>query len=147
MTACFLRPLHTWAILASAIQLAATPVVNAQNLLPPELAYQVASHTIGPDAIEFEYRIAPGYILYKDRFAAELVDVPGRLDIELPPAMAEEDPATHRLVEFYRNRVTMRVRLPRGIVRAEITTTAQGCAVTTKVCYPPMKDTWIFQRG
>lgn len=126
---------------------AASVVGAAHDLLPPEKAYRVDSRQVGQGVVEFNYQIAPGYILYKDRFSAELVGVPGRLEVELPPAQTKLDHVTNRQVDFYRDRVTVRVKLPGGQAKPAggVVATAQGCAVEAGVCYPPVKATWVAQ--
>lgn len=115
----------------------------AQDLLPPEKAYRVQSRQVGQEVIEFDYQIAPGYILYKDRFRAELIGAPGQLEVELPPAQSKLDRTTKQKIDFYRDRVTVRVKLPPGQTKAtRVTATAQGCAVDAGVCYPPVVMTW-----
>lgn len=126
---------------------AASVASAAQDLLPPEKAYRVESRQVGQGVVEFDYQIAPGYILYKDRFSAELVGVPGRLEVELPPPQTKLDHVTNHQVDFYRDRVTVRVKLPGGQAKpaAGVVATAQGCAVEAGVCYPPVKATWVAQ--
>lgn len=124
----------------------ATAATAAQDLLPPEKAYRVESRQVGQGVVEFDYQIAPGYILYKERFSAELLGAPGRLELDLPPAQTKFDHVTNHQVDFYRDRVTVRVKLPTGQAKpAGVTATAQGCAVEAGVCYPPVKSTWLPQ--
>lgn len=137
----FVRPfLLILTLAAESVSVAA----SAQDLLPIEKAYRVESHYVGKSIIEFDYQIAPGYILYKDRFSAELVGMPGRLEVELPPAQNKLDHVTNHQVEFYRDRVTVRVKLPSVLSKpvSGVVATAQGCAVEAGVCYPPVKTTW-----
>jgi len=122
----------------------ATAATAAQDLLPPEKAYRVESRQVGQGVVEFDYQIAPGYILYKERFSAELLGAPGRLELDLPPAQTKFDHVTNHQVDFYRDRVTVRVKLPGGQDKpaAGVVATAQGCAVEAGVCYPPLRTTW-----
>ncbi len=122
----------------------ATSAAAGPDLLPPDKAYRVESRQVGQSVVEFDYLIAPGYILYKDRFSAELVGASGRLELELPPAQSKFDQVTKHQIDFYRDRVTVRVKLPAGQTRPTgVTATAQGCAVEAGVCYPPVKSTWL----
>jgi thiol:disulfide interchange protein DsbD len=118
----------------------------AQELLPSDQAYQVAVQQIGQDVVAFTYRIAPGYILYRDRFVVALAGAPGHLEVALPPAMSMIDRTTHRQAYYYSDQVTMMVKLPPGSVKtAKVTASAQGCAIYAGVCYPVVKTTWVAQ--
>ena len=114
--------------------------VQAQaDLLQPDEAFRVSALLIGPGVLELQYRIAPGYHLYRDRFSFRTDQ--GSVSfaaIDLPPALERFDPAMGQKMCFYADHVTVRVLLAGGQRAVKLTTTAQGCAAELGVCYPPL---------
>ena len=111
---------------------------SSDELLEPDQAFRFAARALGPDAIEVQYQIAPGYYLYRDkfRFAVE----PAAIELgaaERPPGKLKKDEFFGE-VETYRGEVRIRVpvRNPTGVNSATLIATSQGCA-DAGVCYVP----------
>jgi thiol:disulfide interchange protein len=109
------------------------------DLLQPDEAFRISARRIAPDVVELEYLIAPGYHLYRDRFTFSTghpaVTVAA---VELPPALERFDPAMGQPMRYYRDRLTVRVRLSGASQAVRLTASAQGCAADLGVCYPPI---------
>ncbi len=122
-----------------------TPQSLAQEdeLLPPEEAFSLSARIEG-NYLVAEYRIAPGYYLYRERFdfQIEAGDAPARLDVaQIPDGKIKSDEFFGEM-ETYRDSV--RILLPilfeaAPAKRLEIRATSQGCA-DIGVCYPPLKQ-------
>lgn len=135
---------RTWLRSATAWLLAAYGSARAQpDLLQPDEAFRVSARWVEAGVVEFQYRIAPGYHLYRDRFSfrtdSAAVSVAA---IELPPALERFDPALGQKTRYYTNRVSVRIRLSGTSQTVRLTATAQGCAAELGVCYPPVIRTF-----
>jgi thiol:disulfide interchange protein DsbD len=125
--------------------LAQSPLLQAQEeeLLPPEEAFNLSARVEGDNLIA-EYQIAPGYYMYRERFAfqVESSDAPARLgDAQIPAGKIKQDEFFGQM-ETYRDSV--RIVLPLIFEGAPASTllvkaTSQGCA-DIGVCYPPQKQ-------
>jgi thiol:disulfide interchange protein DsbD len=121
------------------------PLSQAQEdeLLPPEEAFSLSAWIEG-DNLVAEFRIAPGYYMYRERFdfQIETGDAPARFDVaQIPDGKIKTDEFFGD-VETYRHSV--RILLPILYEAApanqlEIKVTSQGCA-DIGVCYPPLKQ-------
>lgn len=130
-------------ILATALASFGLTGALAQELLPPEKAFRVEARLVSPTLAEFQYRMAPGYVLYQERFSFSGVGGDVVIDaVELPRAAAGSEGSPPHQVAVYRDSVTVRVRLRAGQGRpGSVVGTAQGCAIDVGVCYPPVKAT------
>ncbi len=131
---------RTWLRSATAWILAACGSAQAQaDLLQPDEAFRVSARWVEPGVVEFQYLIAPGYHLYRDRFSFRTDPVTVAVSaIDLPPALERFDPALGQKTRYYADRVTVRIRLAGGQRNVKLTATAQGCAAEMGVCYPPL---------
>ncbi|MCP4765508.1 MAG: protein-disulfide reductase DsbD [Gammaproteobacteria bacterium] len=122
-----------------------TPQSLAQEdeLLPPEEAFSLRAWIEG-DNLVAEYRIAPGYYMYRERFdfQIEAGDAPARFDVaQIPDGKIKNDEFFGEM-ETYRDRVLIQLPIIFESARAnrlEIRMTSQGCA-DIGVCYPPLKQ-------
>jgi thiol:disulfide interchange protein DsbD len=113
------------------------------ELLPPEQAFSLRAWIEG-DQIIAEYRIAPGYYMYRERFSFEIEDSdqPARLgNASFPVGKIKEDEFFGKM-EVYRDQV--RIVLPlifdaEAASKLQIKAVGQGCA-DIGVCYPPLKQ-------
>lgn len=114
--------------------------VQAQaDLLQPDEAFRVSALLVGPGVLELQYRIAPGYHLYRDRFSFKVDPVSVAIAaIDWPPALERFDPAMGQKMRYYADRVTIRVWLSEVRRTVKLSATAQGCAAELGVCYPPV---------
>jgi thiol:disulfide interchange protein DsbD len=124
--------------------LQAAPVqAQDEELLPPEAAFSLTAWVDG-DELVAEYRIAPGYYMYRKSFDFQVdsSDAPAGFDAAQIPAGKIKSDEFFGDVEVYRDQVT--IRLPfrfDGVApnRLEVKATSQGCA-DIGVCYPPLKQ-------
>ena len=118
-------------------------MAQEEELLPPEEAFALSARVDG-DQLIAEYRIAPGYYMYRERFefAIESSDSPARFgEPRIPAGKVKQDEFFGR-VETYRDQV--RIELPlvydgAPASRLQATAVSQGCA-DIGVCYPPLKQ-------
>ena len=125
--------------------LAASPLLQAQedDLLPPEEAFALTARVEG-DTLIAEYKIAPGYYMYRERFdfQIESSDAPARFDVAvIPPGKVKNDEFFGRM-ETYRDSVSIKLPLlfeNTPASRLQVKAVSQGCA-DIGVCYPPLKQ-------
>ena len=130
-------------LLLLALQISLSPVqAQDEELLPPEEAFSLSAWLDG-DRLVAEYRIAPGYYMYRERFDFEIVssDTAARFDDAQMPAGKIKNDEFFGDVEIYRDRVTIHlpIRFDTRPDRLEVKATSQGCA-DIGVCYPPLKQ-------
>ena len=133
--------------LALFLLLAGSPTLQAQaqdeELLPPEQAFALSARMQG-DTLIAEYKIAPGYYMYRERFdfQIESSDAPAAFDVALIPDGKIKHDEFFGEVETYRNSVTIRLPLlyeGAAASRLQVKAVSQGCA-DIGVCYPPLKQ-------
>ncbi len=119
-----------------------------EELLPPEQAFALTAW-MQDNSVIAEYRIAPGYYMYRERFAFEIEasDAPARFGAaSMPPGKIMEDEFFGKM-ETYRDAV--RIRLPiifdaAAATELRVKAMSQGCA-DIGVCYPPQKQALALQ--
>jgi len=108
------------------------------DFLAPEAAFPLEARRADAHTIELRFDIAPGYYMYRERFAFE-ADQPGVVLAQavLPVGKSKFDDSLQKQVETYRG--TLLVRLPVSRAQAPFTlkVTSQGCA-DKGLCYPPL---------
>src|SRR6476660_1353846 len=111
------------------------------DLLEPEQAFRFSARSLGADAIEVRYQVAPGYYLYRDRLKFAVAPAPAALGTPEMPAGQRKKDEFFGEVETYRGEV--RVKLPVLNAKAGDTVTldatSQGCA-DIGVCYVPQEQ-------
>ena len=107
------------------------------KLLPPDEAFRFAARALDTRTLEANFTVARGYYLYRDKISFALEPSGTALDAALPPGKVKDDEFFGR-VQTYRDRVVVRLPLPRAAPGESITLRAnsQGCA-DAGVCYPP----------
>ena len=128
--------------LLTLLLLVSWPVHAAEpELLEPDKAFRFTAQMAGPNTIEVNYRIAPGYYMYRDkfRFAVEPAQV-GIAAPQLPPGQVRKDEFFGE-VEVYRNAVSILLPLQHDgkVSAAMLTAVSQGCA-DIGVCYVPQEQ-------
>lgn len=115
---------------------------NAEDLLPPSIAFKPTARALDGQTIEVRFEIAKGYYLYRDkfRFSAE----PASIQIGTPvlPKGKEKDDDTFGKVQVYYKEALIRLPVERnssGPLALTLNLTSQGCA-DVGVCYPPQKQ-------
>ncbi len=107
----------------------------ADDFLDPEKAFRFSARMAGQNEIEISYVVAPGYYLYRDRFAFAVEGATAG-EARIPPGKVKFDENFQKHVETLRGE--LRIALPLTAVSGPFTlrSTAQGCA-DAGLCYPP----------
>ncbi|MGZ8320817.1 MAG: protein-disulfide reductase DsbD, partial [Telluria sp.] len=132
ITRFLLAPLALMAMLFPATALA------ADEYLDPEQAFQFSARMIDRSTVEVRYEIAPGYYMYREKFAFKA----GGAQLEspaFPPGKIKYDETFEKDVESYRSAVTIRIPV-QASAAFTLESTAQGCA-DAGLCYSPMTST------
>ena len=115
--------------------------VDESDLLPVDQAFALSSRPLDHGRIEFDWAIAKGYYLYRERISATADGVfqPGTL--QLPEGIHKHDPFFGD-VQIYHDHVTATLPgAPASELQAvDVVVKYQGCA-DAGVCYPPQKRT------
>lgn len=111
------------------------------ELLEPDKAFQFTAQMADANTIEVNYRIAPGYYMYRDKFHFAIA--PAQLGItapQLPPGQVKKDEFFGD-VEVYRNAVSILLPMQQDgkLSTAMLTAVSQGCA-DVGVCYVPQEQ-------
>lgn len=109
------------------------------RLLPAETAFQLVSAQREGNAVTLDWVIAPGYYLYRKRFAFEpLTPAAAKLGkAELPPGSTIHD-EHFGTTEIYRESLRATLPLaPGAVIPRTLRIRYQGCA-DAGVCYPPI---------
>ena len=115
---------------------------NAEDLLPPSIAFKPTARALDGQTIEVRFEIAKGYYLYRDkfRFSAELDSI--QIGTPVLPKGKEKDDDTFGKVQVYYKEALIRLPVERnssGPLALTLNLTSQGCA-DVGVCYPPQKQ-------
>ena len=116
--------------------------VDESDLLPVDQAYVLSAKAISRERVEFTWQIAPGYYLYRHRFAVQPVDSAFKSNpLQLPAGDKHTDEFFGK-VETYRQSVTVvqTGAAATGVDSVNFKVKYQGCA-DVGVCYPPQTRT------
>ena len=128
--------------------------VSAAEYLPPEQAFPFQATIVNQSGakatIQVEFKIAPGYYMYRDEFAFTVVSPDGRVTqnggVKMPPAQVKFDENFGKDVAYYHN--TLRLNVPiqstgEGEAAFKIVVASRGCA-DQGLCYPPRKNQMVL---
>jgi thiol:disulfide interchange protein DsbD len=122
----------------------AGPAAAEDDFLPPEQAFRFAAYMIDGQNVEVRFDIAPGYYMYRDRFAFRAGEV--RLGQAVFPAGTRHyDETFQKEMETYRGTVVVRVPVD-GSGNFTLEVTSQGCS-DKGLCYPPMASSAALFAG
>ena len=109
------------------------------DFLPVEQAYQLEVEILDEKHVRLYWQIAQDYYLYQHRFAFNLKDDQGSIDLQsnMPEGQSHIDEYFGEVQIFY-NSADITLDLQRSTQRATLTATSQGCA-DAGLCYPPYK--------
>ena len=127
-----LAPLAIMAMLLPAISQA------AGEYLDPEQAFRFSARMVDQATVEVRYDIAPGYYMYREKFAFKA----GGAQLQspaFPPGKIKYDETFAKDVESYRSSVTIRVPV-QASAPFTLEASSQGCA-DAGLCYSPMTST------
>ncbi|MGH8108715.1 MAG: protein-disulfide reductase DsbD family protein [Arenimonas sp.] len=135
--------LRSLLLLLSALLFAPTThAVDEKDLLPIDQAFALSAKAVSRNKIEFTWKIAPGYYLYRHRMSVNAVESNFKTNpLELPEGHHKKDQFFGD-VQTYRNEV---IGIQTGAAADGVTSVSflvkyQGCA-DVGVCYPPHKKT------
>ncbi|CAM3988871.1 protein-disulfide reductase DsbD [Bordetella tumulicola] len=125
------------------LMLAWRPVaaLSEDDFLPPEQAFVFSATMAAPGTVELQYRIAPGYYMYRERFQLQ-ADPEGAVTLGqpvYPQGDVKYDPTFEKNMEVYHRQVTITVPVA-GTQPFVLKVTSQGCA-DAGLCYPPADHT------
>lgn len=149
-----------WLCLTLALCISHVASANEDGFLDPEKAFVMQAEMIGSSGTGastnasatalLTFKIAPGYYMYRDRFAFALSSQDAKLGSAIFPAgKIKFDPTFNKEMELYFN--TLKIQLPidlnnstnqsatgsKPLAPINLTVTGQGCA-EAGLCYPPM---------
>lgn len=115
----------------------AAPVYAADDFLPPDQAFRLEARVADAGRLEVAYQVAPGYYLYRERFAVAAVPAAVSLgEAVYPPGKVKFDETFQKDVETLRDRVIVTVPVTAAPAEFRLDVTSQGCA-DKGLCYPP----------
>ncbi|HBA36145.1 MAG TPA: hypothetical protein DCZ12_18630, partial [Gammaproteobacteria bacterium] len=122
---------------------------NAEDLLPPEEAFQAKVVDVDGRAVQVEYTIAKGYFLYREKFEFKALTPEVVIGAPVIPLGEKKQDPFFGEVQTHRNRLL--VTLPvsykgEPIDRWVLSATSQGCA-DIGVCYPPFTHQLTVSQG
>lgn len=132
------------AVLAWLCLAGAALAASEDDFLPPEQAFRFAARQIDDTTVEVRFDVAPGYYLYRERFA--FATEPGAVKLgapDFPHGKVKFDDTFGKEMETYRDSVTIRVPVAAAPADGKwtLTVTSQGCA-DKGLCYPPMESVY-----
>jgi thiol:disulfide interchange protein DsbD len=122
---------------------AAWPVAAQEaDFLAPEEAFEFSVFMAASDVVQVNYRVAPGYYLYRERFAFALKPA-GMAElgtVVFPDGTFKYDSSFEKSMEVYEHAVSVRVPVRAAGQPITLSVIAQGCA-DKGICYPPLATT------
>ncbi|SPA38851.1 thiol:disulfide interchange protein, cytochrome c-type biogenesis, N-terminal interacts with and activates DsbC [Cupriavidus taiwanensis] len=126
-----------WLCLAGSLHAA-----TEDDFLPPEQAFRFAASQPDDKTIEVRFDVAPGYYMYRERFAFAAQPAGVKLGAPAyPQGKVKFDETFGKEMETYRDSVVIRVPVEAAPADGKwtLTVTSQGCA-DKGLCYPPMES-------
>jgi thiol:disulfide interchange protein DsbD len=127
---------------AFALLLPTARAADLSDLLPVDEAYVLSAKAVSRERIEFNFKIANGYYLYRHRFGVQPVDSAFKFNpLQIPDGEKHND-QFFGPVETYRKQVTLvqTGASASGVDSLTFKVKYQGCA-DIGVCYPPQTRT------
>lgn len=131
--------------LMAMLLLLAAPAVHAEEeFLDPEQAFVFSAQMQTPSELRIDYRIAPKYYMYRERFEFHIKDDADKSQAAallgapvLPKGEVKYDPTFDKNMEVYHNQVSIRLPLLKQTTPRTVQVVGQGCA-DAGLCYPPI---------
>ena len=112
-----------------------------QMPLPPDRAFVFSVSLQQPQEIVAEWRIAPGYYLYKKHMKITFTPaIP--VQFSFPKGEWKQD-FTHKQVEVYSGKLNVPIQVQSSIQQVQLRVEYQGCS-KDGFCYPPMHATLLL---
>ncbi|MET0352312.1 MAG: protein-disulfide reductase DsbD [Rhizobacter sp.] len=118
--------------------MAAPALAAGDEFLDPEKAFVLSASTPSASSVSVRYDIAPGYRMYRERFAFE-ADGGATVTADLPAGERKFDDTFQKEVELHRGRLDIPVSVTGATAPFTLTVTSQGCA-DAGLCYPPQQQ-------
>lgn len=119
----------------------------AQEFLAPERAFQASVTVLDSSTIEVQFRIAPGYYMYRDQFAFHAKPETVQLGSPVfPTGTIKYDATFDKTLETYHDAVRIRLPIDTPDQPFALTIRSQGCA-DKGICYPPMETSYTIKDG
>ena len=138
------RVVWLFGLLAVAVMLSVPAAYAEEEFLDPEQAFVFAASMQSSDTIQIQYRIAPAYYMYQERFAFQVKgddDRPRSAQWLGKPVMPKGDvkfdPTFGKEMEVFHNQVSIQLPLLKRDEAVTLEVIGQGCA-DAGLCYPPM---------
>ena len=117
---------------------------NDGDFLDPDEAFRFMASPAGPDRVQLDWQVTPGYYLYRDRIKAVTTSNQAQLgSLSLPKGEQKEDEYFGKQ-EVYHHDVSATLPVSRGAAGETLIlplkVTYQGCA-EKGLCYPPITKT------
>jgi len=133
-----LRRFRVWLTLVALLLWGAEPAAAQDGFLPPEQAFAFSAALSEPGVVSLRYEIAPGYYLYRERFAVSLTPDESGLGVPvLPDGLIKYDPTFEKNMEVYYGTLRIQVPVAASAQPQLLRVQGQGCA-DAGLCYPPM---------
>jgi len=128
-----------WALglTAAWLALAAAPAWSANDdFLEPEQAFAMTASRLDDRTIELRFDVAPGYYMYRERFAFEARPATVALAAQIPRGTVKFDETFQKEVETHRDTLKLQIKVIGAAAQLELSVTSQGCA-DKGLCYSP----------
>jgi thiol:disulfide interchange protein DsbD len=131
---------------AAAAQGLLGPSTNQDQFLPVDEAFVLTASADGGEQIALDWRVAPGYYLYRHRVSVKTATPGFSLgEIELPPGKKKTDEFFGDVEVYYDAlNASVPVARPADVSALEIAVSYQGCA-DAGLCYPPVTKTLAIE--
>ncbi|WP_028487157.1 protein-disulfide reductase DsbD [Thiomicrorhabdus chilensis] len=126
---------HLLPLLFGSLLLFAAPVIQADELLDVDEAFQLQTPSVDNGKLSVKWIIADDYKLYKDKMSITSNDL--KLGETIYSPAKEVDDALFGKTEVYQHQATLSAPYQAQQTSATITVKYQGCADKIGVCYPP----------
>lgn len=115
--------------------------LSHDELLEPEKAFRISARPLDERTVEVEFKIAPGYYMYRDRFSFATESGNKLAEVEIPRGKVKVDQFFGK-TETFRDLVRMLVPVTAedaAAGRVTLKVTSQGCS-DKGVCYVPLEQ-------
>ncbi|HEX4480955.1 MAG TPA: protein-disulfide reductase DsbD [Rudaea sp.] len=115
---------------------------DADNLLPVEQAFKVETKAVDRGAVQFDFKIADDYYLYRERVKVKSNDAAVSLGaLDMPPGEKKHDEFLGDVVVYHHGfTATQHLTAPADASKVSLELRYQGChQVEPKICFPPQK--------
>lgn len=115
------------------------------EILDPEIAFQVNAEVLASGQLSFNWQIEPGYYLYKNKFKVTTENPDVILgEFDFPDGKVKADPAFGQVEVYYgRNNALASLEFKdASLTEFNLDVAYQGCKEDS-VCYPPIKKTLL----